>query len=334
MTFRPADFINARMDRLADLLTKIAMRRIFVNKEAVEQVKATIDRAGELAAGGHAKAAALAFALARELTVSLADQSALDGVVSRNFAQYEREREAYRGTIRQKSGEARPLTIFADSLGLPRPAAVLQTAENITYSEVLAEQLKGRRIDSYCQRFATTADVVNLLKSNPDIARDSDVLLHIGLNDCANRMFLERERLALDFLPAEIKDAVVNFSQRNRRSILRYLSPRHYVDPVEFQMNLDRIVDALKERGAGKIMLSTIILVPAKNWPGTLGVNRNFSNYNLEIMKATERHGVDLVEIDRAVWAEMGNDPLTSDGMHLSPAGHRIMAGLITAIVS
>lgn len=304
-----------------------------MNDEAIEQIKSAIDHAADLAGAGHAQAAALSFALARELTVCLSDQAALDDVVRRNLQYFERERENYRTQINKKSGTNRPLSIFADSLGLPRPPAMLQTEENFTYSELLAAQFSDRKINSYCQRFATTAEIVSLLKSDPDIGRNCDVLLHVGLNDCANRMFLERERLALDLLPADLKNAIVSFSQRNRRTILRYLPSRHYISLVEFRTNLDRIVDLLKERGAQKIMLATIILVPAKNWPGTPGVNLNFSNYNLEIMQAAQRHDVHLVEIDRSVWADINNDALTSDGMHLSPLGHRIMAGLISDII-
>lgn len=292
------------------------------------QVGAAMDRAEALVAEGNLRPALLAFAFARSLVVELPGAGVIGQIAARNERVYQAERERHRQAIAGRRHTGAGLVIFADSLGLPRPVP-RDTAplEDRVYPELIADTVEDRAVTSICQRFFTTDHVCRELDADPALAANgADVIIHLGLNDCANRMFLENERLALDLLPEDLSKRIVGFAQRHRRAILADLPPRHYVMPEMFTANLDTILTRLKQRGARKVILATIILPPARNWAGTPGLHLNFGDYNQRIMQAAARHGAVLFDFDRLVWQAQHQDALLADGMHLASEGHRIFA--------
>lgn len=291
-----------------------------------QEVRDAIDLAFERAEAGQREIAVLQFALARTLSFRLADPSALKTVQDKDRSAYVKEREVYRKLIPEKPDASRKLLLIADSLGLPRPndkEGPLKGAER-TYTGLIDAKFEELRVTSICQRFLSTTEVVDLLQEDEDLGRGSDVLIHVGLNDCANRMFLEAERLSLALLSVDTRKRVIEFSRLYRRDILQNLPPHHYTTIENFRKNLDMCVSLLKERDAGRITLTTIILPPARSWPGTPGMNRNFATYNLAIMDATHRHQVGLFDLDRHIWQAQGRKVLLDDGMHLSDTGHQL----------
>ncbi|RYE75712.1 MAG: SGNH/GDSL hydrolase family protein, partial [Myxococcales bacterium] len=208
----------------------------------------------------------------------------------------------------------------------------LKGAEN-TYPYMLLEQRPGWAVESICQRYLTMTRVLDLLLADPDLAVGADVVLHIGLNDCADRMFLEHERIALGLLPDELKDSIVRFAQQHRRDILAHLPGHHYVPPTEFTATVDTILSILASR-ARRVVVATIILPPIRFWPATPGLQANFGRYNLALMDAAARHGALVFDVDRHMWANQNEGVLQSDGMHLDTAGHEIFAEEAAALLA
>lgn len=300
-----------------------------------EQISCAMDRAEALAAAGRLKPAVLAFSLARSLTVDLPSPTTIAAIVAQNEQVYRAERERHRAAILARHPEGRGIVIFADSLGLPRPVARdAQSLEDKVYPLLISDARPDWTVTSICQRFFTTNHVRAELQTAPTLAVGADVIIHLGLNDCANRMFLESERLALDLLPEELSARVVKFSQRYRRAILTNLPSRHYVTPEMFSANLDAILLLLKQRKVGRVLLSTIILPPLVSWAGTPFINMNFADYNFRIMAAARTHGAILFDVDRHIWQAQHNDALLSDGMHFASEGHRIFAREALALLA
>lgn len=299
-----------------------------------EQIDAQIELASALVDRGAEQAAANAFAAARSMCVSLCDANALAQVVDRTVTGFGRERESYRSLIAEQRPGNRRLTILADSLGLPRPDAKVGSFKGAdqTYPFLLLERLPTHSVESHCQRYFTTREVLDTLTADPDLGV-GDVVIHVGLNDCANRMFLETERLAMDLLPAATKEKVVGFAQRHRKLVLKHLPSYHYVKPDEFRSNLDAIFELLRQRGARRVVVATIILPPIRFWGGTPGIQRNFGLYNAMLMDAAARHGGVLFDLDRHVWSRLGEGVLLADGMHLSHEGHQMFADETAALL-
>lgn len=291
------------------------------------QIAEVMQRAEALAQQAHIRSAVHAFALARSLVVGLAGPAVLASISSRNEQVYRAERERHRSAIAARRPEGRGLVIFGDSLGLPRPVPRGgQPLEDRVYPELIADARPGRAISSLCQRFFTTDHLLQELQADATLGAGADVIIHVGLNDCANRMFLESERLALDLLPEALSAQIVEFSRRHRRAILTDLPARHYVAPERFSANLDACLALLKRRKANRVMLTTIILPPVTSWASTPYIHMNFASYNLRIMEAARRNEALLFDFDRRIWQAQHLEALLPDGMHLASEGHRIFA--------
>lgn len=298
-------------------------------------ISAEIDRAHAFAERGADRMAAHAFAAVRSLSVGLADRKALEKKIRYINRKSVQERERYRAIIAKERPSGRPIVIFSDSLGLPRNedvAGAYDGAER-TYPFMLLDRLPRHSVNSFCQRYFTTRHVLDLLNDDNALGVESDVLVHVGLNDAPWRMFSETDRLSLDLLPPDLKDRIVGFARKYRHLIISELPGYHYVDPPNFQANVDAILETLKHRNA-RVMVTTIILPPVRFWSFTPGLQRNFARYNLILMDAAHRHGASLVDLDRLVWDKQHDGVLLPDGMHLSEAGHGLVAEQVASLLS
>lgn len=306
-----------------------------MSPEDQAEIAATIGRAFGLAQQGQLEASVWCFATARSLAVSLADPEQLDQQIDNHDRPLIRERERYRQLIAQQRQSEDRILVFGDSLGMPRPDSKHGEygGADSTYPFMLLAQRPGWAVDSICQRYFTMRRVLDMLLAEPDLATGADVILHIGLNDCADRMFLENERLALDLLPTETKAQMVRFAQEHRRAILSFLPGHHYVPPPQFTACLDSILTLLAGR-ARRVVVATVILPPIRFWAATPGLQANFGRYNLALMEAAARHGAHVFDVDRHMWANQQAGVLLPDGMHLSTPGHELFAKEAAALLA
>ncbi len=298
-------------------------------------IAAEIERAYAFAERGAADLAASSFGTARAMCVSLAEPDALDEMVAAVHERERRRREKYRGIVAARRPEGHPLVIFADSLALPRQDQTSgpRKGADRTYPFMLVDRLPNHSVNSFSQRYFTSADVVRLLHDDDQLGVNADVLIHVGLNDTAWRMFSERDRLSLDLLAPELKERIVGFAQKYRSLVIGGLPEYHYVSPEEFRVNLDLALGLLSRRGA-RVLVATVILPPVRFWRATPGLQRNFARYNLTLMDAAHRHGATLIDLDRLVWDKQHDGVLLPDGMHLSDAGHEMLAGHVASLLS
>ncbi len=304
------------------------------NKEALS---AEIARAHSFAENGKMSLAVRSFDLAREMLVVWAKPASLQKQIAREKAHLVKERNRLRKiNFDHGAGDGRtPLLILGDSLGLPRTDQKLigYRGARHTYAWMLGSEKHGFQPTSVCQRYFTTQDALDVLEEEPDLTQSDAALIHLGLNDCAKRMFLEDERLALALLSADTRTALLSFAKRYRHAILTLLPGRHYTSLEDFQHNLDLLINRLQRGGCKKIVLTTIILPPSRTWRATPGVNENFGRYNLVLMSAAARNGAILFDFNRLV-AERGlAEMLGEDGMHLSEAGHAMFANEASALL-
>lgn len=307
-------------------------------------VERAIDQAFQFAEEKKYGAAVNAFALARACAVELTPPLSIRRLLKHNQDSLKAEREACRSKINSRGKGIfgwgkRPykLLIMSDSLGLPRNDPDNRDSE--TYASLLTGLLEQHIVDSIAQRYFTTEQVFDLMTQNPELGAQSDVVVHVGLNDCADRLFLEKERLAVSLLPEPVLSKVLAFGRQFRGQVMLHSPPRNYVPLDKFRENLNSIIALLKARGARTIIVGNIILPPIRFWEKMPARNENFLAYNLEILRAARRHRVQLLDVDRYVWrsipakAEDGTGPLLADGMHLSDSGHAIVAERIAQII-
>lgn len=295
--------------------------------DQIAEIGKILDQAEAMMAKGWKHAGVHLFATARELLVEMPGAEVIDKIVARHEQTLVREREQHRKALTSWMTRGRPVLIMADSLGLPRPVpAGSPPLEEKVYPVILAEAMPKHPIISICQRYFTTDHVRRELEENPSLGKEADVILHVGLNDCAFRMFRENERLAVEMLPQSLSDRLIDFTRRNRRAILSSLPSRHYVTLEQFRANLDAILLMLRQRNARKIVMATMILSPLRTWAGSPGVNLNFARYNVALMEAGLRYGARVLDFDRHIWLSHHLNVQLDDGIHLTSEGHRLFA--------
>ncbi|MBU2868072.1 SGNH/GDSL hydrolase family protein [Pacificibacter marinus] len=306
--------------------------------ENTQMLQVEITRAHEFAQAGQMGLAVKSFDIAREMAHVFADPAALEQVISKEKSGLSNERQRYRAiNFEHGAGEGRvPLLLLGDSLGLPRSEQIsgkYRGAET-TYGWMLGYQAHPFQPTAVCQRYFTTDDAVRVLTEEPALAQTKHAVIHLGLNDCANRMFLEHERLALSLLKDDLRQKIVGFAQTHRQAILRELPGRHYVSADRFRSNLDLICMLLRMGGTDKIILTTVILPPSKFWHATPGVNANFASYNMEVMSAVQRNDATLLDLDRLVTEQGALKMLVDDRMHLSVDGHTLFTREVVKLLA
>lgn len=314
------------------MMTLISSSDIFANA-----IQETVGNAHAAAKAGRIEEALQWFSLCRTMLVERAPKATLEHRIRAETAKFRLEADSVRTILMARSSpEAQTrVTVFSDSLGLPRPEELqdLHGALDKTYPALILSHLQGVpalegvSIDSHCQRFFTTDDAVVLMAERPESLEGAHVLVHLGLNDCAVRMFLTDQRLACDLLPKEISEQVVSFARLYRNWLVVAFPEHQYVPLTRFRANLHRMAEMVRTAGGRSLTFCTVIVVPWKFWPGTPGICRNFTSFNLAVMEEARRVGAAVLDVDRLTWQHGNAATLNKDGMHLAHRGHSLLAG-------
>lgn len=298
-----------------------------------DEIAAVVGGAAEAAAAGRMTEAMRRFDLCRALLVERAPQPALRRRIEAENAQLEAEAARFAALMRARAAPdpARRVMIVADSLGLPRPeeSADLAAAAGGVYAGLIHDALAARgpaAVDAHCQRFFTTDDALALVEANPGRLAGAHLFVHLGLNDCAVRMFMPAQRLAVGLLPPETAAAVVGFARTWRAQIVAAYPEHQYVPLGRFGRNLAAIAAQALRAGAASVAFATILTPPLKFWRRTPQVCRRFTAYNLRIMEVAVETGALVIDIDRLLWHDGVGRLAAPDGMHLAPAGHQATA--------
>ncbi len=295
-----------------------------------------IGQAHEAGRRGRREEAVEWFSLCRTLLTTRSAPAALAKKVDAEFDAARADADRVRAALMARASPeaATRVSVIGDSLGLPRPEemADLPTALDATYSARILARLQaapalgGAAVDAHCQRFFTTDDAVDLMLERPEAIEGAHVLVHLGLNDCAVRMFLTDQRLACALLPKAVSDEVVGFARTYRADIVRAFPAHQYVPLDRLRANLHRMAELTRQSGGLSLTVATVIVVPMKFWHGTPDICRNFTAYNHAIMEEAARSGARVLDVDRLMWQHGNAATLNKDGMHLSARGHALLA--------
>lgn len=288
-----------------------------------------------------------AFREARRLATQTCDQDDLQAILDREQTALVSEAKALKGALDAANPPQvdRRVLIFSDSLALPRPDRADDDASGYagTYPFMLQKMLAERArsageapiaVSAWCQRYLTTDGVVALLPRLRANAAGADIVVHVGLNDCANRIFLVRERHAVSLLPAPIGARLVEFGRVYRRSIIGTQANYAYVPLDRFAANLARLAALGREFGARRMIFATIVMPPLRAHPSTPNLAQNFTRYNLLVYENAQKLRAGVLDTDRLMWENGNTVTLLPDGMHLAEPGHMVMAQGIEALVT
>lgn len=298
----------------------------------IEKIETLISKATALAESGELAEGIRLFKDVRAKLVA-SDPQSVEMAIAKEAAALDKESLNFESWAKTRSSNKpnRKAVLISDSLGLPRVVARSEsdaTTFEMTCAGLVLDALSktgDALVQPLCRRYGTTEFVLQALQNRAD-CQGSDVLIHIGLNDCVVRMFKENQRLALSTLDKALCQKIVGFSNKYRTPIIESDFEHTYTPLTVFKSRLVKATRLARSNGAKSVTFATIIQPPVKFAAKTPHMSWNFNRYNMAVYDAAKNERCHLIDMDRLCWEHGTQKSLSLDGMHLSAVGHAIMA--------
>ena len=223
------------------------------------------------------------------------------------------------------------ILILADSLALPRPEGEGYTPYESTYPFILDQTLRNHGSDDFnvIERGMRRRTIENVLEEwyeLVELRKPEVVVVHVGIVDCAPRVFLRHERDRMErFRPARARIKILDFAHKHRKQIVQ-LRKVVYVPREKFAQGVNEVVERAANSGVKTLVFIDIISPPDQMEERSPGFQKNVETYNRILSGAAASAGVKLLALNDLVKANGGTSKLTVDGIHLSAEGHQLLA--------
>lgn len=223
------------------------------------------------------------------------------------------------------------ILILADSLALPRPEGEGYTPYEATYPFILDQTLRdhGSANFNVIERGMRRRTIENVLEDwyeLVELRKPDVVVVHVGIVDCAPRVFLRHERDRMErFRPARVRIKILDFAHKHRKQIVQ-LRKVVYVPREKFAQGVNEVVERVANSGVKSLVFIDIISPPDEMEERSPGFQKNVETYNQILSGTAASAGVKLLALNDLVKANGGTSKLTVDGIHLSAEGHQLLA--------
>jgi lysophospholipase L1-like esterase len=223
------------------------------------------------------------------------------------------------------------IVILADSLALPRPENEGKIPYEATYPYLLERSLRQKasvapQVIERGMRRRTIEYVLDDWLEMVELRKPDILVVHVGIVDCAPRIFLRREgRFIARLRPVHLPRFIFKFAGKHRRRIVT-LRPRVYVPAERFRRHLAEVAEKAAAAGIKSLVLINIITPPDALEQRSPGFQQNVRIYNRILEEEARRPGIHLVDINGLVEKKGGAENLLPDGIHINEAGHKLLA--------
>ena len=219
------------------------------------------------------------------------------------------------------------IATLADSLALPREDVGGDELLEVTYPFLLDQSLRRKFgaaapiIFERGMRRRTIEYVLDDWNELVELRKPQMVVVHVGIVDCAPRVFLRREAsFVANIRVAWLRDRIFKFTHDNRRKIVQFRR-KVYVPLPRFERLVQQVVEKARATEVKSLVFINIIRPPDAVEERSPGFQRNVIAYNQVLEEQTKHDFVSLIDLNRLV-----NDALTVDGIHLNERGHILLA--------
>lgn len=224
------------------------------------------------------------------------------------------------------------IAILADSLALPREDVGGDELLEVTYPYLLDQSLRRQFganapiIFERGMRRRTIEYVLDEWNELVELRRPQIVIVHVGIVDCAPRVFLRREAsFVANIRFARLRDRIFKFTHDHRRKIVQFRR-KVYVPLPRFERLVRQVVEKAREMDVKSLVFINIIRPPDSVEERSPGFQSNVIAYNQVLQEQTKHDFVSLIDLNRLVHEDGGSDALTVDGIHLNERGHVLLA--------
>ncbi len=160
----------------------------------------------------------------------------------------------------------------------------------------------------------------DLEQFEPDI-----VIIHLGIVDCAPRLFLEEEQIFLQALPKFLRFDLIKFLSNHRYYFTRKFK-KEYVKINDFEKYYQKILDKIKEINAIPIIINI-------SKPNQHIINRSYFiiekiiAHNKILLKLAKKNHCNIIDVYSIIESQKSYQ--LADGIHLSKSGNKKLANLL-----
>lgn len=217
------------------------------------------------------------------------------------------------------------LVILGDSLPMPRPL------EGILYEHTYPSILQARLNDSVqvinrSKRANTSTKEAQPNNLSDDITDfNPDILVyHMGIVDCAPRLFSEFQQKIIGRMPSAIGKKIIHFFS-TRRFFFTKTFPKVYVKKKDFYKNVKLAIEFAKQF-TGKVIIVGICHSNKAVIERSYSFRENVEAYNKELIRISAELKVDFLDARELLDPE--ND-LLADGIHYNLSANQKVAAAI-----
>ena len=224
------------------------------------------------------------------------------------------------------------ILILADSLALPREGVGGNSLLEVTYPFLFDQRLR-RRLGASApitfergMRRRTIEYVLDEWNELVELRKPDVVIVHVGIVDCAPRVFLRRESsFVANIRFPWLRNRILKFVHDHRRSIVEKRR-KVYVPLPRFERLVQNVVEKAREAKLTLLLFVNIISPPNSVEDRSPGFQNNVLAYNRVLHDQTKHAWVSLIDLNNLIQTAGGTQNLTVDGIHLSERGHDLLA--------
>jgi lysophospholipase L1-like esterase len=157
------------------------------------------------------------------------------------------------------------------------------------------------------------------------LARPDIVFIHLGIVDCAPRLFYQIEDILINRLSTSMKENLLTFFSKRRLFFTKHF-PKVYVPIKDFEYYYEVILKAIVELNAVPVIIN-IAKTNKRNESRSYNFQKNIQDYNAVLLKLSKKYKCPLIDVYKET--EKNEKYLLPEGIHLSKLGNKRMTQII-----
>jgi len=224
------------------------------------------------------------------------------------------------------------INILGNSLAIPSPKQGLFYRDTYAY-RISAELGIKNIVVNRANRNMTVVDQtcdINIEDDLDHIQADYHVI-HLGIVDCAPRLFTRGEQRLLGVMP--FRRIIIRFASKHRYFLTKTF-PKVYVRKDVFARKYRDLLEAiLQKTPTKKIFLINLAATKPRNIGRSYGIEHNIRDYNAVIAEIAGEIPDRVRLIDLFAMTQADPSLVFDDGIHLTAKGHEVLAEMISHFI-
>lgn len=260
----------------------------------------------------------------------------IDNIYQAETSLWEKEAKIFKRHIQKlQSKNNNEIILIGDSLHLPRPSSStkleygIKSTTSYIFNNIPNNPLQ---LSPWAQRYLTSEKILNNWSRIMENIEEKHLIIHIGVNDSAERIFLEKQRLALNAYSNKTKDSIINFAKKYKNSIMQNQTNHTYVSYDNFTKNIRQITQMAIDSRVKSLTFINIISLPYSYEKSSIYTQRNTERYNNVLIKLPKQFpdfNIRIIDLDKMIHQDF-TKYMDTDMIHLNKHGHIYLANEIS----